>query len=233
MTGIIAHILKSTLADLPWIERFGGLVSVATRPEIDQAIDGVSSFKSMQTYPVACGVNLENCWEGNKFKHFEPDSSKAAIAFFYDTSGLKLKSTDGPRNSRLTFTFNLKFLCWLNIKRLGEDITANGCMPSGRLVPFVWAKMYGEHSAVGLFGGGIEETMLQNIEVTEVDEIAKNPNMFEPFSFAKNGDKRGLFIYPYDYFGLNIRGQFTINRLCLPADFGVDWEPTTNECTTP
>jgi hypothetical protein len=231
MVSVIANVLKSNLANLEWVERFGGMVQQATRPEFVTGADGVQIVKGYQTYPVACGSNMANCWNDGRYKHFEPDSSKAAIAFFTDNGGVSLRGYEGHKNTFLKFTFDIKFLCWMNIARLGEAITAGDCTPSGRVSPFVIAQLFGEHTAVGLYGGGLEEEVFQAIEVTGVRELVKSPSMFEPFTFARDGINRGLFIYPYDYFGLNITGTFVINRLCLP-EFGVDWEPTI-DCLSP
>ena len=226
MISVIADVLKNKLDNLEWIERFGGLVSNATRPVLKQGADGVQVVTGYQTYPVACGVNLENCWENGRFKHFEPDSTKSAIAFFVDNGGVQLRENFGPKLAWLKFEFDLKFLMWLNNKRLGEAITAGNCLPAGRIAPYVVAQLFGTHTAVGVFGGDIEEEIFGQIEVTGVRELRKNPGMFEPFSFASDGDKRGLFIEPYDYFGLQLTGSFVINKNCLP-DFGADWEPAT------
>lgn len=230
MTSVIADILKSKLENLAWIERFGGMVSTATRPELVQGAEGAQVVKGYQSYPVACGVNVDNCWETGAFKHFEPDSTKSAIAFFSDGGGVTLKEVMGPKNAALKFQFDLRFLCWLNTKRLGDDITNGGCLPSGRIAPYVIAQLHGEHSPVGLFGGGIEEDVYQGVEVTNVRELTKTPSMFEPYSFARDGQNRGLFIFPYDYFGLGITGTFVLNKNCLP-EFGAEWAAATG-CQT-
>lgn len=231
MISVVADILKSKLADLPWIERFGGLVSQATRPELVQGADGVQVVKGYQTYPVACGVNMANCWENGIYKHFEPDSTKAAIAFFVDNGGMSLREYSGSKNSELRFTFDLKFLFWMNVPRLGDSVTAGGCMPSGRIIPYIISRFWGEHSAQGLFNGGLEEDVFKSVEVNDIRELTKVSSMFEPFTFARDGVTRGLFIYPYDFFGLNIKGTFTINRNCVP-DYDVEWSGLA-DCISP
>jgi hypothetical protein len=112
----------------------------------------------------------------------------------------------------------------MNSARLGETITAGGCLPSSRVSPFVIAQLYGNHTAVGKFGGGLEEETFLAIEVTGIRQLTQTPSIFEPFTFARDGVNRHLFTYPYDYFGLQITGTFVVNRNCLP-EFGVDWEP--------
>ena len=198
MVSVIADVLKANLTNLEWMERFGGMVVPAVKPNFKQGADGVQVSTGNQVYPVACTVNMENCWENNQFRYFEPDSKKSAVAFFMDNGGCSLKAIEGPLNQYYKFTFDLKFLCWLN---------------------------------TGVFGGGREDTIYQAIEVTSVRQLTKNPSMFEPFSFAREGIDRNFFIYPYDYFGLIIQGTFVINKNCLP-DFGVDWTPNVG-CLAP
>lgn len=231
MLSPIAHILKSRLEAFQWMERFGGLVIPAVKPEFVTGLDGQQTVKSYQVYPVACEVNMENCWENGQFRHFEPDARKSAIAFFTDNGGCVLRGVEGPKDAHLKFSFDLKFLCWVNSARLGDDITGGGCQPSGRLAPYVFGELFGEHSPAGLFAGGIEEMIYQAVEVTGIRELPKSPAMFEPFTFAREGLNRNLFIYPYDYFGLAVTGTFVINKNCLP-DFGEDWQPFTG-CLAP
>ncbi len=231
MVSVIADVLKASLTNLEWMERFGGMVVPAVKPNFKQGADGVQVSTGNQVYPVACTVNMENCWENNQFRYFEPDSKKSAVAFFVDNGGCSLKAIEGPLNQYYKFTFDLKFLCWLNTARLGSAITDDNCLPSGRIAPYVLTELAGAHSPVGVFGGGIEETIFQAIEVTSVRQLTKNPSMFEPFSFAREGIDRNFFIYPYDYFGLIIQGTFVINKNCLP-DFGLDWTPNVG-CLAP
>lgn len=231
MNAIIADVLKANLANLQWMERFGGMVFPYQVAQFVTDLDGKQVIKGYDTYPMTCDVNEENCYETGTIKHFEPDSTKSAIGFFVDNGGVTLQSVEGPKNAVLKFAFDLKFLCWMNTARLGSSITAGLCQPSGRIVPYVIAEMFGEKSAVGVFGGGIEESIFYNIEVTRVRELTKSPAMFEPFSFARWGVDRGLFTTPYDYFGIQLQGTFTVNKDCLP-DFGDGWTPTVG-CLAP
>lgn len=230
MISAIADVLKSKLVNLPWLERFGGLVNTATRPVFAQGADGVQVVTGYQVYPVACDVNAANCWEGGVYKHFEPDSSKTAIAFFVDNGGCVFRSIEGPKNAFIKLTFDLRFLVWLNIPRLGPELTTGECNISGRLAPYVMAQFWGCHNAFGKFDGNVEESIFQAVEVNQLSQLPKNPSMFQPFTFATDGEKRGLFLYPYDYFGIRIGGTFTINRNCLP---GLYFVPEEEICITP
>ena len=224
MLSVIADVLKNRLTDLPWMERFGGMVSAAHKPLTKPGADGAQVQYGTQVSPVAFGVNAENCWESDRWKYFEPDSSKAAISFFTGNGNWRIKSIEGPKNAWAVIEFDIKFLCWMNTARLGATITAGGENPSDRVTPYVINKFFGAQSVAGLFGGGMEEDVFREIEIKGIRGLDKNPSMFEPFSFARDGVNKNLFIYPYDYFGLSISGTFRFNINCLP-EFGVDWEP--------
>lgn len=230
MIAGIAEILKYRLSNLPWIERFGGLVSQATRPVFVQGADGAQVITGYQTYPVACDVNDAACWENGVYKYFEPDAKKAAIAFFVDNGGVVLKGPEGAKNGGLRFSFDLKFLCWMNLKRLGDTITNGDCNASMRVVPYVMAQFWGQHNATGIFSGGIEEDIFLSVDVTGIRQLQKTPAMFQPFTFATDGEKRGLFLYPYDYFGLQISGTFVVDINCLPALYAGDYEFASGPC---
>lgn len=228
MIAAIADVLKSKLVNLPWLERFGGLVNMATRPIVTQGADGVQVVTGYQVYPVACDVNAANCWETGVHKHFEPDSSKAAIAFFVDNGGATFREVQGPKLANIILTFDIKFLCWLNLGKLGPALTDGHCNVSGRLAPLVMAQFWGCHTAFGKFDGGPEEEALRGIEVTSISQYQKTASVFQPFTFAVDGDRRGLFLYPYDYFALRIGGKVEVNVKCLedvfyaPSDYCID-----------
>lgn len=219
MIAAVADILKSKLAALDWVDRFGGLVNIATRPVFVTGADGAQVVTGYQSYPVACTVNAANCWENGLYKHFEPDSRKTAILFFMDNGGVNLKSVEGPKNARIKFSFDLRLLGWLNIPALGPELTTQECNIAGRLVPYVMAQLWGLHDAFGKLEGGPEEKMFQDVEVTNLRQLTKSPSLFQPFTFATDGNTRGLFLYPYDYFGIGISGTFIINTKCLPPLF--------------
>ena len=219
MIAAIADILKDKLTNLPWLERFGGLVTLAQRPRLAVVEGGAQVVTGYDIYPVACDVNAANCWENGVYKHFEPDSSKAGIAFFVDNGGSVLREYHGPKNANLVFTFDLKFLCWLNLTRLGTGLTLGHCNVSGRLTPLVMAQFWGKHDAFGKFDGGQEEHALQDIEVTSISQPIKNPSVFAPFTFATDQTKAALFMYPYDYFALRVQGTFRVNVKCLEDVF--------------
>ena len=215
MISAVAKILKTKVGEQNWIERFGALVVPGVRPKYITGKQGEAIKDGSQVFPIACEVNVDKCWENGTYKLFCPDTSVASVGFFTDTNGCSLRQITGPKRNILLFNFELRFLCWVNLPRLN----VTDCDFTGRAVPHLIAGFTGDHDTAGIFEGGIEEDIYQNLTVTAVRQLPKSPSMFEPFTFAREGDARGLFLYPYDYFGLSITGTFEVNRLCLPDLF--------------
>lgn len=217
MLHAIAQILRAQIGELPWIERYGGLVDVLTVPQYTTVNDaaGTQQLAGQKIYPVACGVTAQQCFESaDNLKRLVPSTAVGSLAFFVDTSGVSMRGLTGPKDALMSFSFSLRFLVWLNLARLGVE----SCTWAGRAAPYIIDRLSGAKIASGNFDGGPEETMYRDIVVTRVAQLAKTPSLFSPFSFATEGESRGLFLYPYDYMGFQIEGTFSVVRgACLPA----------------
>jgi hypothetical protein len=221
MVAVIASILKDKISALKFIDRLAGLAVQGVRPEFKKDAPGLSMIKipADGVYPIACDADAE-CWENGQYKHLLPDASKGSVAFFTDNGGTQLASVEGPKQSRLKFSFDIRFLCWLNLPKLAQT----ECNFSGLIVPEVLAQFHGQHET------GTDR--IQALEVTGLKQLIKLPSMFSPFTFAQEGANKGLFLYPYDYFGINIKGTFIIPKNCLDPLFPEDFEFEDAACKT-
>lgn len=223
MIAVIANVLKARLSNLDWVERFTGLVRVAERPNFVAGADGAQVVTGYSRYPVSCEVNAANCWERGLYKHFEPDSTKAAIAFFVDRGGVN--SVEQVGKSHLRHTFNLRFLMWINTKRVGSEISGDLCDITARVTPYVIGQFWGQHSPVPAYDDeGVEAQIYHNINVTNIRQPEKTPALFNPFTFSTDDKQKALFLAPYDYFALDISGDFLINKNCLPELYTTPYE---------
>ena len=238
MVAAIADILKSRLSNLDWIERFGGLVIEAKRPDTRKNPDtGEQIIVGWQSWPVACDVNAERCFEdAQKLKWFIPETGLAAVAYFVDNGGTQFVEVSEfvPKRGGLVYRFNLRFVCWMNMKRLGEAITMGECWAADKLVPYVIAELFGEYTAAeieALFGANSPQARAYRwVEVTSISQVQKSPQIFSPFTFWNLPDKQAIFVWPYDYFALQIQGTFTVNRFCLGELYEAPFVAETEIC---
>jgi len=234
MIAAIADILKDTLTGLDWIERFAGLVVEAKKPTTVTGGDGQTLVTGWQSWPIACDVNAEKCFENQqKLKWFVPDSSVSAVAYFVDNGGCVSLGFDDntPNRGGLVYRFNLKFVCWMNMKRLGDAITSGECYAADKVVPYVIASFHNPRTAAQVFGANtVKALAYRRIEITNVTQLQKTPQLFAPFSFWNLPDKQAMFIWPYDYFSLQIQGTFVVNRFCLADLYEPPFVPDTDIC---
>ena len=104
MISAIAEILKARIGELPWVERYGGLVVPATKPAFKtNQTTGASELSTPQVYAIGCDVNNERCWETGTYKYFHPSDDMASIAFFMDNGGCSVKSVSYFRLTLLSY----------------------------------------------------------------------------------------------------------------------------------
>lgn len=225
MLNIIADILNAKLANLVWIEARSGMTVAATKTDYAPITmeDGTVKMIALPplVYPVACGTSYPECWDNGKYKHLTPDENKGALAFFVDPGGVSLKEVLGPKAGLLRFQFRIKFLLWLNLRRL-LPADSTDCNLSGRVAPYLAAQFYGDHTSS-------LPDVYRSVRVDSIQQLGKDPSMFKPYTFADNG---AVFLYPYDYLGMMLSGTFDISRNCLPDFMGEDFTFNDGTCVT-
>jgi hypothetical protein len=137
-----------------------------------------------------------------------PDSNRGHIGFFVDNGGHQFAGSIGAKDGEMKFSFNLKFLAWLNL--------AGANVPESDINHIILPHVI---EAVALKNIAVSEEHFENgfrnFKVDNVGVLASNASMFQPFHFFEAGAKAGLFNYPYGYFGLQLVGTFSIARKCL------------------
>lgn len=157
----------------------------------------VSQFGGDMVFPVACDVDGVECWNNGTYKYLTPDSGVASVGFFVDNGGATFSKIIGPK-AVLEMRFYLKFLCWLNVQHLG----LNDCNASALIVPGLIARLYyrpASRHAAQCPGNEHPATGCNTLHLSAVQ-------------FRQVRESRGLFLFPHDYFGLQIQGTFDIGR---------------------
>jgi hypothetical protein len=212
MVKIIADILQDRVAQLGFFpsDRLAGLVTAFEKPTFTKADNGQNVRTGTLIYPVACGDNPD---VESTYQHYEPQSEKGAVAFFVETAAVQFRESVAPKGNELEYAFSLRFLAWMNLKSAGVA----QCSYSANIVPVMIKQLYGVHSGDCLNDTPVADWIKQ-VHVLEVSQMQKTPEIFGNFSFVQLGRERGLFMHPYDYFGLNISGRFILKTGCIDCD---------------
>lgn len=184
---------------LPFVEAWGGLViPINERQEI---ATGVFQTK---TYPVSCGTSYFDCFQKGYYQRLVPNSNKKSIAYFEERESMKFLKFEGAKNLLMNFSGVVRFVCWVNLKKLG--IAGDVCNFSGSLALETMLKLQGKRSLI------IADTEQGKIQLTPVRQVIKNEKIFAAYSYS---ELQSLMMYPYDYFAVDFRVDMQINRACI------------------
>ncbi len=157
-----------------------------------------------------------DCTEDARYKNLVPNSKFRSILFFEDNNGAQFQRIESPKGGIYVWGFNLRLIGWLNLALLG----GSGCEYAGAFalqIIQILMDNQGKHDLLtsGL-SGGVDIIPVARVEVKSISQAPKNQNIFSKYTFTKEREQ-GLFLYPYDYFALDIKGEFYINNGCITA----------------
>ena len=185
---------------LGFIERYGGLV----RPLRYNERDGDGNVYPI-AYPVSCLI-ADSCTDPGIYKGLTPDDRYKSVAYF-ERRGDGVQSFGTPTQNDMTFRLPLRFVVWLNFKKLGIE----GC-PS--ILPYAMAFVKALH--------------VQNLTATDtsISQPARVhirswgwPDqradvIFAPYSYAV---KEQYFMPPYGFFAVDLVAELMVNIGCFVA----------------
>lgn len=190
MIGIIGKIVIDQIKDLPFIDKYAGVVKVLTFA--DQGEGGRSIRRS---FPVDCQTTLEEC-ESGRYKDLTPDDNKKSVTYLEDT-GLRVSGREG---NYLLFEANYDLVCWLNMPKLGFT----DCSYSGKAILGILKKLPARP-----FNSG-------NYHLIDIQFVSQRPKSANPFSkYSYDETVQQFLMYPHDYFVMSLRVTFRMDLRCL------------------
>lgn len=190
MTSEIADILINRLVDLPFVDKYAGIV----KPVV------MVQNKVRKTFPAATRLLISECAEvdGNSSVYTDlcPDSRYKSLLYLEDR-GTRFVRSEGARYFWET-SFDL--VCWLNMPRLGFEglkysaIAINGIISKFPRTPF----------NSGIFS---------RINIKPVGQAPIGQSPFSQYSYDEAVTQ--LLMYPYDYFVLSLSVEFCVNKGCI------------------
>jgi hypothetical protein len=197
MNQAIAHIIKSEIEGLDFVDKIAGLVAPLT---FDIAIgDGKSVEK---TFPIACCVSPEDCKEG-AYNDLMPNSQYKTVIYFEDKGVTFVKSESHWKY----YTSNLRLVCWINI----EKLTNSGYCKSE--VPCTYAAHIITEIIRSMPEFPLNITPFHQFYSEIVSQDVRNPSIFSAYTYDEKHSQ--YLMAPYDYFALDITTNFAI---CLNSD---------------
>lgn len=187
MNEAIATILKRRLLGMSMSDKVGGLVRPITIRIGDKNL----------TYPVAHDVTHSDCVKG-RYNDLMPNSKYKSLMYFED-GGVTFTKREGGNQHGIG---NLKLIGWIN----GQKFQHTEC-------PTPLSSCMVMEVIAALPETIFNEDNLQRIHVDVMGEQVKSNAIFNQYTFDESFSQ--YLMYPFDYFALNIRVNFTINVNCL------------------
>lgn len=189
MIGIIGNIVIDQVKDLPFIDKYTGVVKVL------KYADTSSGSKVIKSFPAACTTTLDEC-ESGRYKDYTPDESKKSITYLEDT-GLRVVGREG---NYLLFEANYDLVSWLNLPKLGFT----DCSYSGTAILGILKKLPARP-----FNSG-------NYHLIDIQFVSQRPKSVNPFAkYSYDETVMQFLMYPFDYFVLALRVTFRVDMRCI------------------
>lgn len=206
MLSTAANALKKIIKDLPFVETIAGMTFVGSRV-ISEGNRQISC-----TFPVACGVDDQNCFQVGHFEPIRPSVNKKSIIYFEDNGGMRPARGKNLAKGTIAFTGSMRLVAWLNYAKMGlsiEDIKT--CSSSSVFaVNVITAIECGPKQCIveeGCYSGSI-------IQLGTPILLPKNTTIFSKYTAYKQDTIRCLG-YPMDYFAIDIPVTFLLNKKCF------------------
>lgn len=183
---------------LGFIERYGGLVRPLRYTERDA--DG-NTYP--MAYPVSCLIE-DSCTEPSIYKALTPDSAYKSVAYF-ERRGAGTIAFGTPAQHDLTFRMPLRFVAWLNYKKLGVD----GCPSTlAYMMAFIKALRSQQMTASDTTLTNPARVLVKSFELPE----QRADIVFAPYSYAA---KEWAFMPPYGFFAVDLVAELTTSIHCF------------------
>lgn len=175
------------LADLNYVERYGGLIKLAKKTTFDE--NGVKAGELV--FPVSSSVNDPQCYENNTVFNLVPDSSKKGIVYIERSGDTQTSVPTLPaRYQMLEIKESLALVVWLNLPFLGQtsdDISA-----------------YVEDMIKQL-------TSTKGVLLTSIKQ--DDSTIFNKYTYSDS--QKGYLGYPYAVFSINFTYTYMIKAGCI------------------
>lgn len=194
MNVSIAKIIKGKIESLNWADLVSGLVREYVKVDTIDTAQGKAQQR--KTFPVSCDLTNNEC-KGGRYMDLVPNSKKRSILYFEDggTSLIEVKGNDYRYRS------NLLLVGWVNMEMFD---TQNNCSISPQLITSILDSLPKNE---------FNEDGFTRIKMQFVSERPKNSAIFARYTYDEG--LTGFLLYPYDFFALQLKTEFTVNAACF------------------
>ena len=225
MIDLVANALQSNILDLPYIDRYGGVV----RPvpiRVETEIEGQYVTKN---YPIGRMVAGGICTEGEQSNIFEPNADFKSVSYLEQVETLaSVRIAPYKYNVRENvwlFRERFRFVCWMNITQFSKYIVdpmsgepmvdGEGNAPVEPYISTTRFELAALKAVVGKYEILAEENegLLGKMKVEPYGVVRHSPR--EVFGRYEYSEYEWAFVYPYDFFAVEFETEILIPSSCI------------------
>lgn len=204
MVNEIIELLRTDIEALPFVQRYGGLVTTLEH----------ETGSGREAYPVSCNLSHADCFAAGKYKNLAPDTRMTSVFYIEQIGDVSMQEAKEGRFRRakgIRHSVNIRIVGWLNLNKLG----ITDCDSIGPIVNQTLHKVsrtvnhmdtpFKAHD-ISFVSDGMEE---------------KTPAIFSRYTYD---DMAQAFMYPYDYFALRFKVSWVTTEECVGTFSGTPVE---------
>ena len=193
MIHIIEQVLASRIAQLQFVERYGGVAYPLTAQ-----FPGANEVK---TFPVSTQVSANSCFQQDKYKNLIPDDRYISLAYLEGLVNPSRITFDGPKKGVVIMAQLVRFVCWLNLPKLGFTDLARVSDLAVKTID----TLTGEFAFTYRGTSG-------RLSVKNSRTLFDRQAIFGQYSYF---DRQEVFMYPYAFFALEMEVTAQVGRKCI------------------
>lgn len=209
-----APITGIEISGEPLIEKYGSLVFPLSVPEkVGETTTGEPILKE-KVFPVACGVNFQDCVANRKYQELVPNSRYKSIAYWEQLGDATMNQAEmrqAHKSGLLVFDIPARLVVWLNIQKL--NINNEAFQSCSIAAPVALQIEKALHNRAGF---SITNDAYQNATVTYIFQGQEPKEYARVFGRYTYGNETAKFmLFPYDWVSLRYTVRLRINRNCV------------------
>jgi hypothetical protein len=205
----LIDLISPQLTALPWVEVYGGMTRIQ---ETVEWVDDATGAQKIKRIPISCAVSgdVQSGKSAQRFRDLIPDGSRKSMLYWEpiqgmtDAGGFRAGASDSQNEGVRLMKGKARIVGWLNSKLLGKtdcNVAADAMM-----------------SLLPIFRQDIEYPVatVENSRVrfrVDKEVIRDIKTIFGKYDYQ---DVQNSFLYPFDYFAMDIKIEYILPLACIP-----------------
>ncbi len=198
MINDIIETIKPRILELPFIDKYGGLVRIVKKGYTNE--NGVY----YKTFPVTCETEIADCNDEGKLRALTPDESYKSLSYFESAGNIRVNMEDYKGKRVVKVIAPIDFVCWLNLPRLG----ITDCHSS--IFELMMIQFFNQSASSKI--SCEHDINYVDVKFKIISFSSRDEKIFSKYSY---GDMLGLLIYPFDFFKINLEISFYVDPNCI------------------